>query len=40
MLYFEEPDVHGHVYGPESNQVLDILRMLDNITSYLDVSNN
>lgn len=37
MLYFEEPDVHGHVYGPEANEVLKILKKLDNITYYLDV---
>lgn len=38
MIYFEEPDMHGHVYGPESNEVLSVLKTLDNITSYLDVS--
>ncbi|GLV32097.1 hypothetical protein CBL_11947 [Carabus blaptoides fortunei] len=35
MLYFEEPDTHGHVYGPESPVVYNLLQQLDNITQYL-----
>lgn len=38
MIYIEEPDTHGHAFGPESNEVTDVLRQLDNITNYLDVS--
>lgn len=38
MIYFEEPDMHSHIYGPESIQVLNILKQLDNLTEYLDVS--
>lgn len=37
MLYFEEPDTHGHVYGPESDTVFNLLKRLDNITRYIDV---
>ncbi|XP_065160504.1 bis(5'-adenosyl)-triphosphatase enpp4-like isoform X2 [Atheta coriaria] len=36
MLYFEEPDTHGHVYGPESDTVFNLLKRLDNITRYID----
>ncbi|XP_057671675.1 bis(5'-adenosyl)-triphosphatase enpp4-like [Diorhabda carinulata] len=36
MLYIEEPDTHGHVYGPNSPQVKDLLVKLDNITAYLE----
>lgn len=37
MVYFEEPDTHGHAYGPNSEVVRDLLKELDNITNYLDV---
>ncbi|KAK4873421.1 hypothetical protein RN001_015450 [Aquatica leii] len=35
MLYFEEPDVHGHAYGIKSTQVQDMIQRLDNISMYL-----
>lgn len=38
MVYFEEPDMHGHAFGPDSAEMLRILRNLDDISSYLDVS--
>lgn len=37
MLYFEEPDAHGHAFGPNSKTVRDLLVKLDNITLYLEV---
>ncbi|XP_017786314.1 PREDICTED: bis(5'-adenosyl)-triphosphatase enpp4-like [Nicrophorus vespilloides] len=36
MLYFEEPDSEGHVFGPESDVVFRTIQKLDNITQYLD----
>ncbi|KAJ8924970.1 hypothetical protein NQ315_001135 [Exocentrus adspersus] len=36
MLYFEEPDAHGHAFGPNSEVVKDLIRKLDNITLYLE----
>lgn len=38
MVYFEEPDTHGHAFGPESKIVFNFLQLLDNITLYLEVS--
>lgn len=38
MLYFEEPDTHGHAFGPNSVIIKDLLKKLDNITGYLHVS--
>ncbi|XP_075216748.1 ectonucleotide pyrophosphatase/phosphodiesterase family member 5-like [Lycorma delicatula] len=35
MLYFEEPDTHGHVFGPDSEQVNAQLTIIDNTTKYL-----
>lgn len=35
MLYFEEPDTHGHAFGPNSVIIKDLLEKLDNITGYL-----
>lgn len=35
MAYFEEPDSHGHAFGPDSPQNLETLRMMDQITQYL-----
>ncbi|XP_050295199.1 ectonucleotide pyrophosphatase/phosphodiesterase family member 5-like [Anthonomus grandis grandis] len=35
MLYFEEPDTHGHAFGPNSEIVKDLIHKLDNITGYL-----
>lgn len=37
MVYFEEPDQHGHAFGPNSPVVYDLLRKLDNVTGYLEV---
>ncbi|XP_049819733.1 ectonucleotide pyrophosphatase/phosphodiesterase family member 5-like isoform X2 [Aethina tumida] len=36
MVYFEEPDTHGHAYGPNSPVIMDLLQKLDNLTKYLD----
>lgn len=35
MLYFEEPDTHGHAFGPNSQTVKNLILKLDNITGYL-----
>ena len=35
LLYFSEPDHSGHKYGPESEQMLDLLVALDGIVGYL-----
>ncbi|KAH1002636.1 hypothetical protein HUJ04_008705 [Dendroctonus ponderosae] len=35
MLYFEEPDTHGHAFGPNSEVVRTQVHKLDNITGYL-----
>lgn len=35
MLYIEEPDLHGHIFGPNSPVVYNLLEKLDNITEYL-----
>lgn len=35
LLYFEEPDSHGHVFGPNSEQVTEQIKIIDNITKYL-----
>lgn len=37
MMYFEEPDVHGHAYGTDSKAMHDTLQRLDKITLYLEV---
>ncbi|XP_045463301.1 bis(5'-adenosyl)-triphosphatase enpp4-like isoform X2 [Harmonia axyridis] len=36
MVYFEEPDNHGHAFGPNSNVFKDILVKMDNLTQYLE----
>ncbi|KAJ8940355.1 hypothetical protein NQ314_010737 [Rhamnusium bicolor] len=36
MLYIEEPDTHGHAFGPESKTVRALLEKLDNVTLYLE----
>lgn len=40
MLYIEEPDSHGHIYGPNSEVVLNVIQELDNVTQYLFVSTS
>ncbi|KAK5640611.1 hypothetical protein RI129_011422 [Pyrocoelia pectoralis] len=35
MLYFEEPDTHGHAFGPKSKEVVEMLQRLDNVSYYL-----
>ncbi|XP_066249961.1 bis(5'-adenosyl)-triphosphatase enpp4-like [Euwallacea similis] len=35
LLYFEEPDTHGHAFGPNSLTVKNLILQLDNITGYL-----
>lgn len=37
MLYFEEPDVHGHIYGTDAKEMNDTIAKLDQITLYLEV---
>lgn len=34
-VYFEEPDHTGHKYGPNSSQVIEAIKRMDNITNYL-----
>lgn len=34
-IYFEEPDHTGHLFGPDSKQVLSAVQKADNITGYL-----
>ncbi|CAG9818495.1 unnamed protein product [Phaedon cochleariae] len=36
MFYIEEPDTHGHAFGPNSNTVHELLQKLDNVTAYLE----
>ena len=35
VLYLGEPDLSGHVYGPESKQVEDVVKQLDHVLDYL-----
>ncbi|XP_067009278.2 ectonucleotide pyrophosphatase/phosphodiesterase family member 5 [Anabrus simplex] len=35
FMYFEDPDRHSHVFGPESPQVTEQIRRVDNITRYI-----
>ena len=35
LLYFSEPDHSGHLYGPESDHILDLIVALDDIVGYL-----
>ena len=35
FLYFGEPDVSGHIYGPESQQVETVVRQIDLVLEYL-----
>ncbi len=35
LLYFHEPDSHGHKYGPDSEEMKDHVQYLDSILSYL-----
>lgn len=37
MMYIEEPDTSGHMYGPNSDKVKHIVHTLDNVTQYLKV---
>ncbi|KAK2715861.1 bis(5'-adenosyl)-triphosphatase ENPP4-like [Artemia franciscana] len=34
-LYFEEPDMTAHLYGPDSKEVVDMLHTVDNTTGYI-----
>lgn len=34
-MYFNEPDAVGHVFGPNSKEVVDAILKLDNVTGYL-----
>lgn len=38
MFYIEEPDQLAHIYGPDSEIADEMLKTLDNLTMYLDVS--
>ena len=33
--YFNEPDHSGHLYGPDSPEVANVIRRMDNVTGYL-----
>lgn len=35
LLYFHEPDSHGHKYGPDSEEIKAHIQYLDSILSYL-----
>lgn len=35
MFYIEEPDLHAHAYGPESQKITDLVERLDKATEYL-----
>lgn len=35
MFYIEEPDLHAHAYGPESQKITDLVERLDKTTKYL-----
>lgn len=35
LLYIEEPDAHGHAFGPESNETQKELNLIDSATEYL-----
>ncbi len=35
FLYFGEPDLSGHIYGPESEQVETVVRQIDLVLAYL-----
>uniref|UniRef100_A0A6B2E7P6 Putative ectonucleotide pyrophosphatase/phosphodiesterase n=1 Tax=Phlebotomus kandelakii TaxID=1109342 RepID=A0A6B2E7P6_9DIPT len=35
MMYFEDPDTHGHIYGPDSNVIRDLIIKLDNLTKSI-----
>lgn len=35
MLYFEEPDVTGHHYGPDSKEIVQKIIEIDNLVGYL-----
>ncbi|KAK6170429.1 hypothetical protein SNE40_018828 [Patella caerulea] len=35
LLYFSEPDGYGHQYGPESQEVMDMVIALDEIVGYI-----
>lgn len=35
MLYFHEPDLTGHVYGPDSEEVLAKVRAMDEVLGYI-----
>nr|QHO60755.1 salivary pyrophosphatase [Sergentomyia schwetzi] len=35
MMYFEDPDSHGHIYGPDSLVIRDLIIKLDNLTKSI-----
>lgn len=35
MFYIEEPDTHAHAFGPESKEITELVRKLDETTEYL-----
>lgn len=37
MIYIDEPDTDGHIYGIDSDKVNDLVKKLDNVTHYLEV---
>ena len=37
-LYFEEPDMTAHLYGPDSKEVVDMLHTVDNTTGTVKVT--
>ncbi|XP_055697080.1 ectonucleotide pyrophosphatase/phosphodiesterase family member 5-like isoform X2 [Phlebotomus papatasi] len=35
IMYFEDPDSHGHIYGPDSKMVRELIIKLDNLTNSI-----
>ena len=35
LLYFDEPDAHGHAVGPDSQEMIDLIISLDQVLQYL-----
>lgn len=38
MLYIEQPDTLAHIYGPNSEQVAEVIGKLDSVSQYVKVS--
>lgn len=38
LMYFDEPDNHGHKIGTNVPEITNLIKKLDNITLYIEVS--